>query len=365
MSPLKRPAVVGGASVAVAANSANGDGMTGAILVPIASTRTLGPTISHVMETATAESTIHLVRTVSGHQFRGRTEKETALIEQAETAAREQSDAHQIETAVLGGRQYVAGSEAHVRRLRSYMEEHGISRVILDPNYTPDATAAALQTIAAKLTEAGYDVETAPVTADSRLPTREEFIRAGTIGVVAFLFYILLGGPTYPFALGSGVITGLLAAVFLRNVAFETTPNIRSGLKATVRSVRFALYLLWEIIKANIQFAYVVLHPSLPIDPRVDRIDAAVDSGQAVTAFGNSITLTPGTLTVDADNNRLIVHSLNQSAHDDLVEGVHERPVRYLFYGRDAALSYPSPAARDDVTPIIGPDASSGGETDE
>lgn len=356
--------MVDGEPTAMAA-AVNGDGMTGDLLVPIAPTRTMKPTVSHAVETAEDGATIHLVRTISGSQFTDKTEDKIAVVEAAEAVANSHATTQEIKTAVLGGNEYVAGSAAHVRRLQQYMTNHGINRVVLDPNYTPDATAPALQTIKSMLTDAGYSVDYAAVTADSPLPTREEFIRGGIIGVVAFLFYILLGGPTYSFALWSGVITGLLAALLLRNVAFETTPDVRAGLAATVRTGRFALYLLWEITKANIQFAYVVLHPSLPIDPRVDRIDAAVDSGQAVTAFGNSITLTPGTLTVDADSNRLIVHALNQAAHEDLIEGVHERPVRYLFYGRDAAVSYPSPAVRDDVTPIIGPDAATGGTDNE
>ncbi len=186
--------------------------------------------------------------------------------------------------------------------------------------------------------------------------TSGELVRAGVIGVVAFGFYIALGGPTYTFALGSGVVAAAIAALLLRNAAFETTPKPLSSLQTVGRGLIFVPYLLWEITKANVLFAYVVLHPSLPIDPGLDRIDAAVSDGISVTTFANSITLTPGTLTVDAEGHHLLVHSLTPGARDDVVDGVHERAVRYLFYGREG-LELPGPGERNDDEPLLGPAA--------
>lgn len=83
----------------------------------------------------------------------------------------------------------------------------------------------------------------------------------------------------------------------------------------------FAYYIplfLWECIKANIDVAYRVLHPQLPINPGIVKVKTRLKSDTALTFLANSITLTPGTLTVDIDrdNGVLYIHWLNVKAKD-------------------------------------------------
>jgi multicomponent Na+:H+ antiporter subunit E len=94
-----------------------------------------------------------------------------------------------------------------------------------------------------------------------------------------------------------------------------------------------------------VEIAYVVLHPDLPIDPAVVEFDAAVWSALPVTTLANSITLTPGTLTVDVSRRHFTVHTLTQNSREGLFSGSLERAVRFLFYGRTAAR-IPSPLER-------------------
>jgi len=86
----------------------------------------------------------------------------------------------------------------------------------------------------------------------------------------------------------------------------------------------FAEYLpvfLWECLKANIDVAYRVLHPRLPINPGIVKVKTRLKSDTALTFLANSITLTPGTMSVDIDreNNILYVHWINVRSTD--VEG--------------------------------------------
>jgi multicomponent Na+:H+ antiporter subunit E len=80
--------------------------------------------------------------------------------------------------------------------------------------------------------------------------------------------------------------------------------------------------LLYHIIRANLQVAYIVLHPDLPISPGTVRIKTSLRSSSARSALANSITLTPGTLTVDIDDGSgsdeasLYVHCLVLGATD-------------------------------------------------
>lgn len=69
-------------------------------------------------------------------------------------------------------------------------------------------------------------------------------------------------------------------------------------------------YFLWECIKANVDVAYRVLHPSLPVKPGIVKVKTSLKSETGLTFLANSITLTPGTMTVDVDreNGCLYIH---------------------------------------------------------
>lgn len=75
---------------------------------------------------------------------------------------------------------------------------------------------------------------------------------------------------------------------------------------------------LWECFKANLDVAYRVLHPKLPINPGIVKVKTILKSDTALTFLANSITLTPGTLTVDIDrdNGILYVHWIDVRAKD-------------------------------------------------
>jgi multicomponent Na+:H+ antiporter subunit E len=65
---------------------------------------------------------------------------------------------------------------------------------------------------------------------------------------------------------------------------------------------------LWEMLKANIEVAYRVVHPRLPIKPGIVKVRTSLQSDIAITLLANSITLTPGTMSVDVDKHRSILY---------------------------------------------------------
>jgi multicomponent Na+:H+ antiporter subunit E len=75
---------------------------------------------------------------------------------------------------------------------------------------------------------------------------------------------------------------------------------------------KYLVLFLWELLTANVDVAYRVLAPSMPIDPDVVEVPLRVQTDSAVTTIANSITLTPGTLTMDYDEetNTLYVHAI-------------------------------------------------------
>ena len=74
--------------------------------------------------------------------------------------------------------------------------------------------------------------------------------------------------------------------------------------------VHYLPVFLWEVLKANIDVAYRVMHPSLPINPGIVKVKTNLDTDTALTFLANSITLTPGTMSVDIDRDKgfLYVH---------------------------------------------------------
>ncbi|WIV66197.1 monovalent cation/H+ antiporter subunit E [Natrialbaceae archaeon AArc-T1-2] len=334
---------------------------SGGVLVPVGPSATLEETVSYAVGVVrdVGGGTVHIVRTVPGHHVSDDAlERDQQILERAERLAREAADGEiSVRTDLLGIGRYIADPAEHVDLLVDHVREHDLDRIILDPDYSVDATAPSLQPIDSVISTADVEYERVSVSKRDLRPTREGVIRGGVLFGLTVAFYLALGGLGSTFTYASAVGTGILVAVLFRNVAFETTPHLFPAMGVVARSALFVPYLLWEIAKANVLFAYVVLHPSMPIDPGMDRVDAAVSDGLSVTTFANSITLTPGTLTVDAIGNHLLVHSLTPGARDDLVDGVHERAVRYLFYGRDG-LKLPGPGARGDADALSGPAAS-------
>jgi multicomponent Na+:H+ antiporter subunit E len=118
------------------------------------------------------------------------------------------------------------------------------------------------------------------------------------------------------------LVVGVIAALFvsiLTGDLFIQRPHV---LKHPRRYWSFFFeYLpvfLWEIIRANIDVAYRVLHPRLPINPGIVKVKTILKSDTALTFLANSITLTPGTMSVDidADNGILYVHWIDVKAKD-------------------------------------------------
>ena len=113
-----------------------------------------------------------------------------------------------------------------------------------------------------------------------------------------------------------GIFVSLIVA-FIAGDLFITRPHM---LKHPLRYwYFFAHYLpvfLWECFKANLDVVYRVLHPKLPINPGIIKVKTELQSDTALTFLANSITLTPGTLSVDIDRSKgvLYVHWIDVKA---------------------------------------------------
>jgi multicomponent Na+:H+ antiporter subunit E len=115
-----------------------------------------------------------------------------------------------------------------------------------------------------------------------------------------------------------------------RNPHFSM-PGERSEPLLLRRLPGYVLWLTWQIILANLQVAYLILHPKMPINPRLLQFHTHEPTAAAKVILGNSITLTPGTLTIDIKGDRFLVHSLVPSSAESLTDGTMQTKVARLF----------------------------------
>jgi multicomponent Na+:H+ antiporter subunit E len=90
-------------------------------------------------------------------------------------------------------------------------------------------------------------------------------------------------------------------------------------------------WLFYQIVMANLHVAKMVLHPKMPIEPRVIDFKTKLESNLALTTLGNSITLTPGTITVDIRDGKYFVHALTDKVAEDLLSGEMENRVASIY----------------------------------
>jgi len=82
----------------------------------------------------------------------------------------------------------------------------------------------------------------------------------------------------------------------------------------------YVIYFIYHCVKANLDVAYRVLHPDMPIRPGIVKVNTSLQSDVAKAFLANSITLTPGTLTVDITGGDLYIHWINVIAEDPEVQ---------------------------------------------
>lgn len=157
-------------------------------------------------------------------------------------------------------------------------------------------------------------------------------MRRAAIFLVSFITWCLLAWP-YDAARGwdGQVLLVGLAASALVALVFGTALTDRPGMLVDPRRWFWALCYIpvfaWYCLKANLQVAYLVLHPAMPIRPGIVKVRTGLKSRAAISALANSITLTPGTLTVDAsDEGDLYVHWIDVKTAEE--SGATEEIVR-------------------------------------
>ena len=139
------------------------------------------------------------------------------------------------------------------------------------------------------------------------------------LSAILALAWLLWSGLYKPLILGFGLLSCVLTMIVVRRMHFFDRETY--SLQPSIKLMRYWLWLLVEIAHSSVAVAKVVLNPSLPISPRVVRVTAPSDQSFEQVILGNSITLTPGTLTLDIFEGTLRVHTLTDEGARALLSG--------------------------------------------
>ena len=151
-------------------------------------------------------------------------------------------------------------------------------------------------------------------------------VHAITLGLGLFALWLLLSGHyDNPLLLTLGAVSSIAVVVIAQRmdvIDHEGVPlQVRFG---------FIGYLAWltkEIILANIAVAKIILSPSLPLGPLLFRVKTSQKTDVGRVTHANSITLTPGTISVEVEDGDIIVHAIAGALASELAKGEMDRRV--------------------------------------
>jgi len=148
------------------------------------------------------------------------------------------------------------------------------------------------------------------------------------LAVLLMLAWVLWSGYLKPLLLGFGVFSSILV-VYLGYRMRLTETHLLDG-RFLLRLARYWGWLVREVVRSSIDVTRIVLDPKLPISPTVAEFETRCTLATDQALVGNSITLTPGTLTIQIADGRFVVHALTAAGARDILAGEMDRRVAAL-----------------------------------
>ncbi len=156
------------------------------------------------------------------------------------------------------------------------------------------------------------------------------------------IFLILLGtwiifsGQLDAFHLTLGVLSSLFITIISSDFLFEDrSRSVGTRLKELVRLPGYALWLLYQIVLSNLHVLRLALTPGdlKEVDPSLVTVKTKLKTNFGKYALANSITLTPGTITIKLEGDELLIHSISDFTKSGVLDDTMERKVSKVFEG--------------------------------
>ncbi len=159
----------------------------------------------------------------------------------------------------------------------------------------------------------------------------EGFLRYISLAAVLMIFWLALSGHYTGLLISLGVVSVLGVVYICHRMAVidEEGHPIHLALRAFV----YWPWLIVEILKSAVGVSRLIIDPKLPISPTLKKVKPSQRTQLGVNIYANSITLTPGTITVEASSGELLVHAITKGGAEDLDDGDMDRRVTRLEGG--------------------------------
>ncbi len=145
-----------------------------------------------------------------------------------------------------------------------------------------------------------------------------------TVGLI-FVFWFLLSGHTAPLLISLGIASSLV--VLYLSHKMNILDNESHPFHLSFRLTKYYVYLGKEIIFSNLNVIKCIISPGKTISPCIITLPAVQKSDLGKVIYANSITLTPGTVTLELNNDKIKVHALTQETAEDLEKGTMSRAI--------------------------------------
>lgn len=146
--------------------------------------------------------------------------------------------------------------------------------------------------------------------------------------VALLVFWLLLSGHFTAFLILAGVGSALAVVLFARRMEVVDREGFPITLWRAV--IWYWPWLAKEIVKSAWDVSKAILHPKLPISPTLVRFKPSQRSVVGLVTHANSITLTPGTITIEAKDGEFLVHALFRSGAEAVVDSEMDRRISIL-----------------------------------
>lgn len=145
--------------------------------------------------------------------------------------------------------------------------------------------------------------------------------RTINIAIILTLFWLLLSGHYVPLFFFFAFVS--IALVVWLSVRMDKVDEERDSIMLSPSLIKYWLWLAWEAVRSNADMVKRVWSPSLPISPAIGSVKTSQKTRMGRVILANSITLTPGTVTLELDEEKqeLKVHAIDRALIEDLQSG--------------------------------------------
>ena len=143
------------------------------------------------------------------------------------------------------------------------------------------------------------------------------------MSLIYFLLWIIFNGRITFEIITIGILISLMLDIFIRKVIGLnlTFSGLLKFLRIFPEVLVYGVILVIEIIKANLSISRFVFAPNIDVEPCLIKFNTKLKTQAARVVFANSITLTPGTITISLEGNELLIHTLNRNLAEGLDTG--------------------------------------------